>query len=77
MYHDGKGVPQDYGNALKWFRKAAEQGDADAEHNSGLAYENGEGVSKDDGEAIRWLNKRAADGSEEAKRDLERLHGAR
>ncbi|HIJ68404.1 MAG TPA: sel1 repeat family protein [Deltaproteobacteria bacterium] len=23
MYHSGKGVPQDYAEAVKWFRKAA------------------------------------------------------
>lgn len=26
MYHKGDGVPQDYQEALKWLRKAAEQG---------------------------------------------------
>ena len=30
MYYTGKGVAQDYQEAAKWFRKAAEQGDADA-----------------------------------------------
>jgi uncharacterized protein len=28
MYYDGKGVPQDYAEAARWYRKAAEQGDA-------------------------------------------------
>ena len=26
MYDEGQGVPQDYAEALKWYRKAAEQG---------------------------------------------------
>ena len=26
MYDNGKGVPQDYAEAVKWYRKAAEQG---------------------------------------------------
>ena len=30
MYYTGEGVAQDYQEAAKWFRKAAEQGDADA-----------------------------------------------
>jgi predicted PurR-regulated permease PerM len=30
MYEYGKGVPQDYKKAVKWFRKAAEQGDMSA-----------------------------------------------
>ena len=30
MYYEGKGVPEDYAEAMKWFRKAADQGNADA-----------------------------------------------
>jgi len=30
MYVNGRGVPQDDAEAVKWYRKAAEQGDADA-----------------------------------------------
>lgn len=26
VYYDGKGVPQDYAEAARWYRKAAEQG---------------------------------------------------
>jgi TPR repeat protein len=32
MYHNGQGVPQDYAQAISWFRKAAAQGDADAQN---------------------------------------------
>ncbi len=28
MYSSGEGVPQDYAEAVRWYRKAAEQGDA-------------------------------------------------
>src|SRR5277367_6141684 len=31
MYANGQGVPQDYAQAVVWYRKAAEQGDADAQ----------------------------------------------
>ena len=31
MYDNGQGVPQDYKQAVKWYTKAAEQGDADAQ----------------------------------------------
>ncbi len=27
MYYHGRGVPQDYAEAAKWYRKAAERGD--------------------------------------------------
>ena len=30
MYEKGLGVSQDYGQAIKWYRKAAEKGDARA-----------------------------------------------
>ena len=30
MYHKGRGVQQDDAEAVKWFRMAAKQGDADA-----------------------------------------------
>src|ERR1035438_5552413 len=36
MYYRGKGVPQDYPEALRWYRKAADQGDAKAQY--GLAF---------------------------------------
>jgi len=31
MYYDGEGVVQDYIEAVKWYRKAADQGDAPAQ----------------------------------------------
>ena len=33
MYKEGKGVPQDHTEAIKWYRLSAEQGYADAQHN--------------------------------------------
>ena len=35
---------QDYAEAVRWFRKAAEQGDADAQFNLGRMYYEGQGV---------------------------------
>jgi TPR repeat protein len=37
MYLNGKGVPKDDAEAVKWFRKAAEQGYADAQYDLGLS----------------------------------------
>jgi TPR repeat protein len=50
---------QDYAEALRWFRKAADQGNADAQFNIGMMYENGEGVTQDYAEALRWYQKAA------------------
>jgi TPR repeat protein len=60
MYAHGEGVAQDYAEAVKWFRLAADQGHAGAQHNLGGMYGNGTGVAQDFTEAAR-LFKLAAD----------------
>ena len=47
MYNKGQGVPQDYKTAVKWFRPAAEQGYANAQHNLGVMYFKDLGVPQD------------------------------
>ena len=37
---------EDYEQAFYWYKKAAEQGDADAQNNLGIMYERGYGVKK-------------------------------
>ena len=56
MYANGHGVPQNYVEALKWFRKAAEQGDAAAQFNLGFMYRMGQGVSQNHVLAHMWFN---------------------
>ncbi len=46
MYGDGLGVPQDYAEAMKWYRKSAEQGDAHGQNNLGAMYAEGQGVPR-------------------------------
>ena len=58
-YEHGNGVPQDLGEAVKWYRKAAEQNDATAQNNLGICYANGLGVVKDEAEAVKWCRKAA------------------
>ena len=55
MYHDGKGLPQNYAEAMKWYRRAADQGDADAESLVALMYRDGKGVPQDYVRAYMWL----------------------
>ena len=64
MYDNGEGVPQDDAEAVRWFRLAAEQGEARAQFNLGIRYANGEGVPQDDAEAIRWYRLAAEQGEE-------------
>ncbi len=47
MYGKGQGVPQDDAKAVKWYRKAAEQGYAGAQSNLGVMYGKGQGVPQD------------------------------
>ncbi len=56
MYDNGRGVPQDYAETLKWYRKAAEQGHASAQYNLGFMYDNGRGVPQDYVQAHVWFN---------------------
>ena len=61
-YFTGEGVPQDDGEALRWFRLAAAQGHARAQASLGFMYATGEGVPQDDGEAARWYRLAADQG---------------
>lgn len=54
LYDKGHGVTQDYTEAVKWYRKAAEQGDAVAQNNLGWMYKSGLGTSQSDYDAIKW-----------------------
>ncbi len=47
MYENGQGVRQDYAQAVQWYRKAAEQGVAEAQNNLGGMYAEGRGVRQD------------------------------
>ncbi|MFC2715418.1 MAG: tetratricopeptide repeat protein [Kingella denitrificans] len=52
---------QDYAEAFKWFRQAAEQGVASAQYNLGVMYANGRGVRQDLHLSKEWFGK-ACDG---------------
>ena len=62
MYFVGDGVPQDYAEAVRWFRQAADQGLAPAQFSLGVAYGSGEGVPQDEAEAVRWFRLAADQG---------------
>ncbi len=62
QYYQGRGVPQDYAEAARWFRKAAEQGEVGAQTQLGFMYEKGQGVPQDYAEAARWYRKAVEQG---------------
>lgn len=55
LYNDGKGVAKDQKEATKWYRKAADQGDAPAQFNLGVMYAFGTGAAKDPEQAVKWF----------------------
>jgi len=69
-YCEGKGVPQDYKEAVKWYRKSETR---QSQYKLGLCYENGNGVPKDKKEALDWYKKSADQNYEDAKKALERM----
>ena len=64
MYDNGQGVPQDYVQAAKWYRLAADQGNATAQSNLGGMYASGQGVPKDYVLAYMWRNLAAGGASD-------------
>jgi len=61
-YDTGNGVPQNYTEAVKWFRMSAARGNPVAQYNLGAKYENGQGVAQDLKEALKWFRLAAAQG---------------
>ena len=63
-------MPEDDAEAVRWYRLAADQGDANAQYNLGLKYASGEGVPEDDAEAVRWYRLAADQGLAIAQNNL-------
>lgn len=81
MYREGEGVPQNYAEAAKWYRLAAEHsfvvGDdpwnrliAGAQISLGEMYARGQGLPQNFAEAIKWWSKAADQGDAYAQDDL-------
>ena len=62
MYENGRGVLQDYAEAVRWYRLAADQGNANAQSNLGIIYEYGNSVLQDNVMAHMWYNIASANG---------------
>jgi TPR repeat protein len=71
MYLNGKGVDQDYSEALIWYEKAAEKGYGSAMCNIGQLYRQGFGVPVDKVKAEEWYRKAIIAGHDHAKEELE------
>jgi TPR repeat protein len=71
MYDNGWGVTQDSAQAVSWYRKAADAGDADGMYQLGIMYQN---VTPDYAQAMSWYRK-AADAGNTMARDLLKRRG--
>lgn len=70
VYYEGAGVPQNYAEALKWFRLAADQGSAESQHMLGVMYDRGDGVPQDYSRATSLYREAADAGYPPAQYDL-------
>lgn len=66
MYYYGRGVSQDYAQALQWYRKAADQGNPKAQYGLGYMYDTGKGVAQDSSVALHWFEQAVAQGDKQA-----------
>ncbi|HHF3866822.1 TPA: tetratricopeptide repeat protein, partial [Haemophilus influenzae] len=65
MYHDGRGVKQDDVESVKWYRKAAEQGNVYAQFIVGGSYLLGKGVQVNKSLAKEWFGKACDNGDQD------------
>lgn len=80
-YKYGLGIKQNHEMSGQWFRKAAEQGDADAQFNLGRIYGKGFGTyartraaPQDDVEAVYWYRRSAEQGYRPAQFSLAEIY---
>jgi TPR repeat protein len=76
MYAEGVGTKTDPALAVKWWRKAAQKGDAKAQYNLGGACLEGDGVRKSERLGVAWLRKAAKLGHKIAARELRKYEVA-
>ena len=63
IFHNALGVERDAAQAVHWWRRGAERGDADGQAMLGAAFHLGAGVPRDAVEAFVWLLRARAGGS--------------
>lgn len=67
-------VPQTYGDAMRWYLRAAEDGNADAQYFLGLKYERGIDFPADSEKAAYWYGRAAEQGHAEAQFKLASMY---
>ena len=70
------GVPQEYGEAVRWYRKSAIQGNGMAQMALGMMYFDGKGVTRSHQTAFTWLKPAAEQGEPLAQVTLATMYEA-
>ena len=70
MYDGGKGVPQNYAQAIKWYCLAAERGQCRRSVRPRPHVRHGKGVPQDYSEAAKWYRLAADQGQPDAQNNL-------
>ena len=72
-YYLGAGVERDFGEAARWFERAALKRHADAQRNLGIMYMRGLGVAQDNHRAYGWMFHANAGGNQSARRYMKQM----
>jgi len=75
LYCTGTGVVRNLTEAVKWYRRSAEQGDRYAQYNLAVMLLKGQGAPQNAEEAFRWCSAAAEQGLTEAQVQLSNLQG--
>ena len=70
MYDKRLGLPKNDAETVKWWGKAADQGNARAQLDLGFMYTEGQGVPKSDAEGLKWYQKATDQGNARAQSNL-------
>ena len=73
-YFAGRGVAQDFTEAVQWFRQAADQGHARAQLVLGVIYRTGTGAPQDYSEAMQWYRRAAEQDNADAQKQLGNMY---
>ena len=76
MYSTDTGVVRNLAEAVKWYRRSAEQGDRYAQYNLAVMLLKRQGTTQDAEEAFRWCCQAAEQGLAEAQRQVGDLYHA-
>jgi TPR repeat protein len=75
LLKNGQGIIQDYIAAVKWFKKAADQGNSLAQYNLGVIYKDGQGVAKNITSSAKWFKLAAEQGDAQAQNQISLMYG--